>query len=100
MKPASAIATASGGDEAGRPGRLIRSRTTGARESGQNGALPDPPERGGAHVVAGELQGRDGDEEGENALKPDHQREYDVDDEALVEEVDRPERRLLHPRNP
>ena len=69
------------------------------RKSQEDGALPDPPERRGAHVVAGELQRRDTDEESEDGLQPDHQREHDMDDEALVEEVDRPERRLLHSRN-
>ena len=83
-----------------RLGRLEKGGREQARKSDEDSALPDPPERRGAHVVAGELQRRDGDKEGEHALKPDHQREDDVDDEALVEEVDRPEGRLLHPRNP
>ena len=81
-------------------GRVEKGGREQARESDEDCALPDPPERRGAHVVAGELQRRDGDKEREHALKPDHQREDDVDDEALVEEVDRPERRLLHARNP
>ena len=79
--------------------RLEEGRREQARKSYENRALPDPPERRGAHVVAGELQRRDADQEGENALQPDHQREHDVDHQALVEEVDRPERRLLHARN-
>ena len=79
--------------------RLEESRREKARESQEDGALPDPAERRGAHVVAGELQRRDADQKGENALQPDHQREHDVDHQALVEEVDRPERRLLHARD-
>ena len=39
------------------------------------------------------------DEKGEDAEEPDHQREDDVDDEALVEKVDRPERRPVHAGN-
>ena len=79
--------------------RVEEGRREQAGKGDENRALPDPPERRGAHVVAGELQRRDADQEGENALQPDHQREDDVDDEALVEEVDRPERRLLHAGN-
>ena len=78
--------------------RLEESRREQAGKSEENSALPDPPKRRGAHVIAGELQRRDADQKGENALQPDHQREHDVDDEALVEEVDRPKRRLLHAR--
>ncbi len=79
--------------------RLEESRREQAGKSHEDGALPDPPERRGAHVVAGKLQRRDADQKGKNALQPDHQREHDVDHEALVEEVDRPKRRLLHSRN-
>ena len=78
---------------------LEESRREQAGKSQEDGALPDPPERRSAHVIAGKLQRRDADQKGENALQPDHQREHDVDHEALVEEVDRPKRRLLHSRN-
>ena len=81
-------------------GRVEKGRRKQARESDEDCALPHSAKRGQAHVVAGELQRRDGDKEREHALKPDDEREYDVDDQALVEEVDRPERRLLHARNP
>ncbi len=76
--------------------RLEEGRREQAGKSQENRALPDPPERRGAHVVAGEFQRRDADQEGENALQPDHQREHDVDHQALIEKVDRPEWRLLH----
>ena len=35
--------------------------------------------------------------QGENTLQPGHQREHDVDHQALVEEVDRPKRRFSMP---
>ena len=70
-----------------------------ARESDKNCALAHSAKRGQAHVIAGELERGHGDKEREHALKPDDEGEYDVDDQALVEEVDRPERRLLHARN-
>ena len=81
-------------------GRVEKGRRKQARESDEDCALPHSAKRGQAHVVAGELQRRDGDKEREDALKPDDEGEYDVDDQTLVEEVDRPERRLLHARNP
>ena len=80
--------------------RFKESRREQTGKSKEDCALPDPPERRGPHIVAGKLQRRDADEKGKNALQPDHQREHDVDNEALVEEVDRPERRLLHAGNP
>ena len=135
MKPASAIASASGGGR-GQPARQIDHKTHDRRENAErqrqepeivcrmadernvigelrlgrveegrreqtgeceeNGPLPDPPERRGAHVVSRELQRRDGDEEREDSHEPDHQGEHDVDHQALVEEPERPERRVLH----
>ena len=87
-----------------RPGRLEEGGREQAGEGDQRDALPDPAERRRAQVLdarrlAGGAKGRDRDQKREYCEEPDHQRKDDVDDEALVEEIDRPERRFLHPRD-
>ena len=64
-------------------------------------ATPWPilPSGRGAGPLARQVERRRGRQEGEHAKQPDHQRKDDVDDEALVEEADRPQRRLVHPRS-
>ena len=83
-----------------RLGRLEEGGREQAGEGDQHDALPDPAERRRAQVLdarlAGGAKGRDRDQKREHGQEPDHQRKDDVDDEALVEEIDRPERRFLH----
>ena len=68
-----------------------------AGKGDENKTLADAPE--GAQARAGDLIGRVGYDEGDDVDQPDRQREHDVDDQALVEEVDHPGQHALDAGN-
>ena len=78
-------------------GRVEERGREQARESDQHDALPHSAERRSAQRAAAVRRRRH--KEGEHAQEPDHERKDDMDDEALVEEPDRPQRRLIHAGN-
>ena len=83
-----------------RLGRVEERRREQEGEGDQHDALSDPAERRGARTIAARPLSRDRDQKGEHAHEPDDQGEHDMDHQALVEEPDRPERRVLHARHP
>ena len=82
-----------------RLGGVDERRGKQAWKGDQRDPLPDPAERRGAGIAAARPLRRRGDQEGENGHEPDDQREHDMDDESLVKEPDRPERRFVHTRD-
>ena len=81
-----------------RRGRIEEGRREQAGEGNERHALAESAERRGARPLARQVERRRRRQEGEHAEEPDDQRKDDVDDEALVEEADRPQRRLVHAR--